>query len=212
MRKDSSASNVLEFQRLGDQSKFAGNSPDAQGSLHIEIKRNSFRSGPPQFWGHRTIRQFWRIGLMTSAVLRSGFCAPRKWGPLKSKPSVDNRDSFRQRPRPSFLEVGTAFKDWIARRIEDFGFLEGQDFSAFLSESTGGRNQFGRRNLDAYQRTKLALRLEEAIAGRAKARMLSTQNNNAAKQNSAELDPIETREEIAKLAGVSRDTVAGDLF
>ena len=30
------------------------------------------------------------------------------------------------------------------------------------------RNQFGRRNLSAYERTKLALRLEEAIAGRSR--------------------------------------------
>ncbi|WP_209318814.1 antA/AntB antirepressor family protein [Falsiroseomonas selenitidurans] len=37
------------------------------------------------------------------------------------------------------LEVGTAFKDWIARRIVDYGFTEGRDFCSFLSESTGGR-------------------------------------------------------------------------
>ena len=39
----------------------------------------------------------------------------------------------------AFLEVGTAFKDWIARRIEDFGFTDGIDFCSFLSESAGGR-------------------------------------------------------------------------
>jgi len=49
------------------------------------------------------------------------------------------QSSVNARDLHSFLEVGTAFKDWIARRIEDFGFLEGQDFSSFLSESTGGR-------------------------------------------------------------------------
>ena len=38
----------------------------------------------------------------------------------------------------AFLEAKTAFKDWIARRIEDFGFIEGTDFCSFLSES-GGR-------------------------------------------------------------------------
>lgn len=70
------------------------------------------------------------------------------------------------------------------------------------------RNQFGRRNLDAYQRTKLALRLEEAIAARAKANMTMGINQHSPKQKSAEAIPhIETREEIAKLAGVSRDTV-----
>lgn len=38
-----------------------------------------------------------------------------------------------------FLEVKTAFKDWIARRIEDFDFKEDSDFCSFLSESSGGR-------------------------------------------------------------------------
>jgi anti-repressor protein len=38
-----------------------------------------------------------------------------------------------------FLEVKTAFKDWFARRIEDYGFLEDKDFCSFLSESSGGR-------------------------------------------------------------------------
>jgi len=38
-----------------------------------------------------------------------------------------------------FLEVQTPFDKWIQRRIEDFGFIKGQDFSSLLSESTGGR-------------------------------------------------------------------------
>ena len=38
-----------------------------------------------------------------------------------------------------FLEVKTLFKDWISRRIEDFGFIEDVDFCSFLSESSGGR-------------------------------------------------------------------------
>ena len=36
------------------------------------------------------------------------------------------------------LEVATADKDWFPRMCE-YGFIEGQDFSSFLSESTGGR-------------------------------------------------------------------------
>lgn len=36
------------------------------------------------------------------------------------------------------LEVSTAYKDWFPRMCE-YGFTEGQDFSSFLSESTGGR-------------------------------------------------------------------------
>jgi anti-repressor protein len=39
----------------------------------------------------------------------------------------------------AFLEVQTPFKDWIARRIEEYGFQEGKDFCAFLRESSGGR-------------------------------------------------------------------------
>jgi hypothetical protein len=66
-------------------------------------------------------------------------------------------------------------------------------------------NQFGRRNLSPYERTRLALRLEEAIKERAKANMVKGTNQHSPKQNSAEAsNPIETREEIAKLAGVSR--------
>lgn len=38
-----------------------------------------------------------------------------------------------------FLGVKTEFKDWIARRIKDFGFVENTDFCSFLSESSGGR-------------------------------------------------------------------------
>lgn len=39
----------------------------------------------------------------------------------------------------AFLGVKTEFKDWIARRIRDFGFQEDSDFCSFLSESSGGR-------------------------------------------------------------------------
>ena len=39
----------------------------------------------------------------------------------------------------TFLEVGSLFKDWIARRIQEYGFQEGKDFCSFLSGSSGGR-------------------------------------------------------------------------
>lgn len=38
-----------------------------------------------------------------------------------------------------FLGVDTEFKDWMPRRIDEYGFEEGKDFCSFLSESTGGR-------------------------------------------------------------------------
>lgn len=67
------------------------------------------------------------------------------------------------------------------------------------------RNQFGRRNLAAYVRTQLALRLEDTIAARAKANQ--RKSGGPVPKKSAE-PPVETRVEVAKAAGVSHDTVA----
>lgn len=50
----------------------------------------------------------------------------------------NDRPTVSARELHAFLEVGTAFKDWFPRMCE-YGFLEGTDFSSFLSESTGGR-------------------------------------------------------------------------
>ena len=71
------------------------------------------------------------------------------------------------------------------------------------------RNQFGRRNLSAYVRTQLGLRLEENIAARAKSNQTARKGAQlgATPQMSAELSPMETREEVAKAANVSHDTV-----
>lgn len=38
-----------------------------------------------------------------------------------------------------FLEAKTEFKDWIKRRLDECDAIEDEDFSSFLSESTGGR-------------------------------------------------------------------------
>lgn len=38
-----------------------------------------------------------------------------------------------------FLEVSAHFRTWIARRIDEYGFKEGEDFRSFLGESSGGR-------------------------------------------------------------------------
>ena len=67
------------------------------------------------------------------------------------------------------------------------------------------RNQFGRRNLTPYQRAELALKLEPLIAKKAKEKKRKA--GGAVPQKSAEA-PIETRGELAKVAGVSRDTIA----
>lgn len=38
-----------------------------------------------------------------------------------------------------FLSIDTDFRKWVARRIEEYGFQEGEDFRSFLGESSGGR-------------------------------------------------------------------------
>jgi phage anti-repressor protein len=48
------------------------------------------------------------------------------------RPTVSAKDLH------DFLGVKTAYKDWFPRMCE-YGFIEGQDFCSFLSESTGGR-------------------------------------------------------------------------
>lgn len=65
------------------------------------------------------------------------------------------------------------------------------------------KNQFGRRNLPAYERARLALRLKPVIAERAEKRMLSGKNDPM--QKSAQGT---TRDEIASVAGISHDTIA----
>lgn len=73
-----------------------------------------------------------------------------------------------------------------------------------------------RRNLNAFQRTKLALRKKDAIASQAKKNLVTSTggSNPQPLQISAKVGddlpfvPVNTREEVAKIAGVSRDTVA----
>ena len=73
------------------------------------------------------------------------------------------------------------------------------------------KNQFGRRNLPLHERARLALRLKPVIAEKAKEKQHSgiNQYTHSLPQNSAKPSiPIETRDEIAKAAGVSHDTIA----
>jgi ParB family chromosome partitioning protein len=70
------------------------------------------------------------------------------------------------------------------------------------------RNQFGRRNLPDYERAKLALRLKPAIAEKAKESY--RENVGRPKESLQKSAPIkvDTRAELAKVAGVSHDTIA----
>lgn len=76
-------------------------------------------------------------------------------------------------------------------------------------------NQFGRRNLPAYERARLALRLKPVIAEKAKENKVSAANrmnasvgNNVSTEICENVRPIDTQKEIAKAAGVSHDTIA----
>lgn len=69
-------------------------------------------------------------------------------------------------------------------------------------------NQFGRRNLSNYQRSVLALELESLFREKAKENQAIQFKGNSLKQKSAEVKPIETRKELAKVASVSHDTIA----
>ena len=76
-------------------------------------------------------------------------------------------------------------------------------------------NQFGRRNLPAYERARLALRLKPVIAEKAKENKINAANkmnastgNNVSTEICENVKPIDTQKEIAKAAGVSHDTIA----
>lgn len=65
------------------------------------------------------------------------------------------------------------------------------------------KNQIGRRNLPTYVKAQLALRLKPAIAEQAKQNQIAS--GGAVPQKSAK--PIDTRQELARIAGVSHDTI-----
>lgn len=76
-------------------------------------------------------------------------------------------------------------------------------------------NQFGRRNLPAYQRAKLALELESIYRAKAKENQIASgemfgrgQDEKVLEISPKPFEPINTRVEIAKVAGVSDNTIA----
>ena len=68
-------------------------------------------------------------------------------------------------------------------------------------------NQFGRRNLPMYERARLALRLKPVISAKAKEQQIR-KSADFVSQNSVEQKPIDTQKELAKVAGVSHDTIS----
>lgn len=57
---------------------------------------------------------------------------------IKINRDTDGEATVSGRELHQALEIKTAYKDWFPRMVE-YGFIEGEDFCSFLSESTGGR-------------------------------------------------------------------------
>jgi len=91
------------------------------------------------------------------------------------------------------------------KRFTDIDFKTKHDVKKWIIN-----NQFGRRNISAYTRSKLALELKEVYAKEAKERQLKgKKTNDDLVQNSVQgQEPKKTVEKIAKRAEVSRDTIA----
>ena len=90
-----------------------------------------------------------------------------------------------------------------------FAYVERDDFSdrntvkAWIIE-----RQLARRNLTKYQKSKLAIAFEPILKAQAKARQAQA-GREKLPQNSAEApEERETRNKVAEIAGVSRDTIA----
>ena len=67
-------------------------------------------------------------------------------------------------------------------------------------------NQFGRRNLNNYQRSILALQLEEVFKAKAKEKELKRKTTSQKSDES--MTEISTKKELGKIANVSHDTIA----
>ena len=68
------------------------------------------------------------------------------------------------------------------------------------------KNQFSRRNLPAYERARLALRLKPVIAAKAEQNLHLSEGKGC--QKSDKVKPVDTKKELATAAGVSHDTIA----
>ena len=94
-------------------------------------------------------------------------------------------------------------KHGISFRIEEKEFETRDDVKIWIIQT-----QFSRRNLSAYQRSILALVLEPLISAKAKGRQACGQGGVLLCQNSDKAkDKIDTKKELAKIAGVSHDTI-----
>jgi phage N-6-adenine-methyltransferase len=70
------------------------------------------------------------------------------------------------------------------------------------------KNQLGRRNITAYCRAQLALRLKPVITEKAKENMSVGGKQGLQKSDKPCVTPIDTRQELAEIAGLSHDTIS----
>jgi hypothetical protein len=82
--------------------------------------------------------------------------------------------------------------------------------SAQAGAKVDSKKARNRRNLSAYQRSVLALKLEEVFRAKARDNLKTSTggNNPQPLQKSEKVEPINTQKEIAKVAGISHDTIA----
>ena len=74
-------------------------------------------------------------------------------------------------------------------------------------------NQFGRRNLTSFQRSELALRLKPIIQAKAKERQIRKPFESVVQKSAQQKSTsLKARDELAKLAGVSHDTIGHHPF
>jgi hypothetical protein len=100
-------------------------------------------------------------------------------------------------------------KNNIKFDVEEMKFENKQEAKAWII-----KNQFGRRNLTNYQRSELALQLENIYKKKAKENLSKVGGDKKSKKAKSGLlnstkavEPIHTREELAKEAGISGDTI-----
>lgn len=90
----------------------------------------------------------------------------------------------------------------ISFKVEDKDFDTRDEVKIWIIQ-----NQFSRRNLPAYERAKLALVLKPLISAKAKENQHEGINQYSLCQNS-DKPSIDTKKELAKVAGVSHDTIS----
>lgn len=91
-------------------------------------------------------------------------------------------------------------KHGIAFKTEEKEFATRNDVRIWMIQ-----NQFGRRNLDNYTRSGLSLMLEEFFKEKAKENQVRTEENRVCQISDKQ--KVDTKKELAKIAGVSHDTI-----